>query len=1209
MSFSTTAARSSFVQRPPALLLLAWTLLLPLGQAYDLSAVDVLGLTDGGGQLAMQDVTLAYTLEAADTSITIPYDNVQASLVMNVVDLDVDFAVVSSGLTAVQAASFPTLQYFPILTYALVPIYRLDALSTSIQLVVSRTTLALIYLGQITWWNDSRVQNDNGLVVLPQQRITMVLPVAGTATNLVWTTALSKFDTNFTQSIAVSLWPIWPTHLYSTYYIGTGATGQASEVLAHDGSIGYAYQSVALEMGSFQAAMINRAGNVVQASAQSVTFAAVELGTQLRSRTTAAMDLTDGTGSSVWPISMVTFLLIDTIHTRSTCLVRQAAIEFWLWFYTSSVSAGLLAGREYAPVPSIVLSELDVIHQLQTQILCRGDVAFPPSTTTSRIMGAPSVSFVSSLFANLYLDVRSDLVWTVQSNTDEVTLQQLVDAEIDIAFVNLNNVPSDMALAVVSDPEFLLLPTYLYAPALAYNPQLSPNVSVAGHTMTLDSGTAAMMILNCIEKWNDPRILLQNSWLAALLPDVVLDPIPITKMFACGSPESWPLLDELVRSLEGYAVRSGDPTASECISNTTIQLLTALATCTPSPFLNQLFVADESSVPPLMLGTPGSLGAIQASGDQAYGIIVLTDYRDGVRVNTTADVVGMSACVYDSFDASVLSTGQPLTLSAGSHNLSCYRPTQQVVAILRNQYSSTATDTTNCDRGYDALQFLSWFYSADSIDPLIQSVDEVRVSSLLPTILSAYTTALQTASCDGETLLVTQAVQWTLSTGIASFVIALAAMGELGCLILCALVLRYRLHPIIRSASPLFLLLSVGGVTLLFGSGFALVAPVSTTSCSVFSWLLNFGLLLCFAPLFAKTWRIYRIFGRKKLSVVAISNRKLLSMVLILVLAELVLMVAWQVAGNLQPIDSFQTTSSQVVLSVSTDTTRFIVDEYAQCGVPVGASKTMFVIVLVEKGIMFVFGALMAFTTRKVKSTFNESSGITLAIYNVCFTVGIIAPIILVIDAEGDVLTLLLSFALLWIAYFTGGILFIPKMLQIFSKSSDETQNSSLLASASSSSGYVFMSLASLATLSALQGYHAALQKHVTQVETRMRKMPGGNSAVGKASVRAVALSTSAMPSPVLRTGMKTLQEGEAKGKSVTANEAELLQAAQHSRQRSSQSFLDRDIQKRQKSEDPTPVPVPSSSAEDSGPNGVRRASLGTWMPSSESPSRQTSAS
>ena len=1141
-----------------AALLLALALLCPLCVAYDFESINVLGLTDGGGQLAMQDTTLAYALEAPDTSVAITYVTSTPTLVSDVVNLVYDFATISSALSNAQAASYPTIQYFPIVTHALVPIYRLDALGTTIQLILSRSTLALIYLGQITWWNDSRLQGDNGLVVLPAQRITVVLPQPGASNTFVWTMALSKFNANFTQSIAISMSPAWPTQLYYNSYIGLGSTGQASQVLAHDGSIGYSYQSVALEMGSAQALMINKAGNVVQADVQSVTFAAVELGTQLRSRTTALMDLTDATGSSVWPIAMATFLMIDTVNSRSTCSVRQAMVEFWLWFYTSSVAAGLLAERAYAPVPSIVLSELDVLDQLRTRIMCRGAVALPPATTTSRVMGAFSVSFVSSLFANLYLDVQPDLVWSVQNNRDELILRQLVDAEIDLAFINMGNVPADLVSGVLADPDFLVLPTYLYAPSLGYNPQLSASVNIAGYTMTLDSGTAVMLIANCIKNWNDPRILAQNPWLAKLVPDMATTPMPITKVYGCGSSENWPLLHELATSLGGYSLRSGDYTGITCFNNVSLTLLTALATCTPAPSLNQILVPVEASVPPLMLGLPGSLGAIQASGSSAYGVIVLSDYRHGVPVNTTASVAGMSACALDTFDASLLSSGQALTLSAGSRNLSCYAPTQQVVAVLRNKYSSTATDTTNCGRGYDALQFMQWFYNEASIDPLIQAVDEVRVSALLPSALSAYKAALQSVTCDGETLLVTEAVQWKLTSGISSFVAALCAMGEVGCLVLCVMVATYRQHPIIRSASPLFLLLSVGGVALMFGSGFALVAPVSTSSCSTFSWLLNFGLCLCFAPLFAKTWRIYRIFGRKKLSVVAISNRKLLSMVGVLVLAELALMAAWQAVGNLQPIASYQTTSDRVVLSVSTDTTRFIVDEYVQCGVPAGGGKTLFVVVLVEKGLLFVFGALMAFTTRKVKSTFNESSGITLAIYNVCFTVGIIAPIILVINAEGDVLTLLLSFALLWIAYFTGGVLFTPKLLQIFSKTSDDAQNSSIIGSASSSSGYVFMSLAALVTLPALQGYHAALQKHLAAVEARMRTMPNRTSTAGKAGGRVSAHtgSVSGLQSPAPLTGAaaaKSLQEGgmSLKGKPSASNEAEATPPPQHSRQSS----------------------------------------------------------
>ena len=1159
--------------------------------AYDLSAVEVLATTDGGGQLALHDAGLAYKLDSPQMSITMTYNNLQASVVSELVDLDIDFAAISSGLTDVQAASFPTLQYLPILAYALVPVYRLDALSSSVQLVVSRPTLARIYMGQVTWWNDSSIQADNGLVVLPQQRITMVLPQSGTATNLVWLTALAKFDDNFTQIIDVSSTPVWPTSLYYDSYVGTGAVGQASQVLSHDGSIGFAYQSVALEMGCSQAAMINQAGNVVQASAESVTFAAVELGTRTRTRTTAAMDLTDGSGSSVWPISMMTFLLIDTTNSRSTCAVREAVVEFWLWFFSSSVAAGLLATREYAPVPSIVLSQLAVLNQLQTQIMCRGTVAYPPTATTSRILGAPSVGFVSSLFASLYLSVQPDLVWTVQTNSDEVTLQQLVDAEIDVAFVNFNNVPSKFMDAVTLDTDYLLLPTYLYAPAVAYNPQLTSNVSIAGLTVTLDMGTVAMMLIGCIENWNDQRVLAQNPWLAALLPAIDVSPVPFTKISSCGPPQNWPLLEQLRAASLGYTRRSGDDALEVCISNASAALANAIATCTP--YNNQFFVTEEASVPPLMLGIPGSVGVIQAAGNSAYGLIVLTDYRDGVRTNTTADVSGMSACAYDTFDAAFLSSGQPLALSVGSTNLSCYSATQQVTAVLRTRYSSTAVDTSNCDRGYDALQFLSWFYSTASIDELVNSVAEVRVSSLLPKILSAYTAALQAVTCDGETLLVTQAVPWTLSSGIASFVYALSAMGVIGCLVLCGLMWEYRTHPIVRSASPLFLLLSVVGVAFIFGSGFALVSNVTTVSCSTFSWLLNFGLLLSFAPLFAKTWRIYRIFGRKKLSVVAISNRKLLSMVVVLVAVELLLMAIWQAVGELQPIASNVTTSSQVVLSVSTDTTRLIVDQYVQCGVPAGASKTMFIIVVLEKGCMFVFGALMAFTTRKVKSTFNESSGITLAIYNVCFTVGIIAPIILVIDAVGDVLTLLLAFALLWIAYFTGGILFVPKMLQIFAKSTVDGQENSVIASSSSSSGYVFMSLASLSTLPVLRGYHAALQKHIAQVEKRINGLRGTPTAGP-----AVSSSSPNLPGKALA----ALRPFGANGKpaTVTEGESSLLQRQVSSHSHS--SIGDSAGRQRQESMEIKHAPSSLSHGQVSQ-NDTRRASVGRWLTPAESSS------
>ena len=344
--------------------------------------------------------------------------------------------------------------------------------------------------------------------------------------------------------------------------------------------------------------------------------------------------------------------------------------------------------------------------------------------------------------------------------------------------------------------------------------------------------------------------------------------------------------------------------------------------------------------------------------------------------------------------------------------------------------------------------------------------------------------ALDSVTCDGETLLITLPTDWSLTSAIGAFVDAMSVLGLLGCAVAAVLVWYHRAHPVIRSASPLFLLMSIGGVALLFVAGFLLVAPVTSASCSAFSWSLNFGLMLCFAPLFAKTYRIYRIFGRKKLSVVQLSNRKLFLYVVCMLSIEAVLLAVWQGVGPIAPLVSDVTTTQ------SNSAGNLIINQYTQCGVPEGVSMTLFALVLVEKGVLFVFGALMAFTTRKVSSTFNESQGISLSIYNVCFTIGIISPIIIVVSAMGDVLTLLLAFALLWIAYFTGSILFIPKLMTIYMRTNGKDDvNNSVIGSSSSSSGFQFVSLAAFSTLPLLLSYLAALKKHVEQVEIRVTKL------------------------------------------------------------------------------------------------------------------------
>ena len=511
-------------------------------------------------------------------------------------------------------------------------------------------------------------------------------------------------------------------------------------------------------------------------------------------------------------------------------------------------------------------------------------------------------------------------------------------------------------------------------------------------------------------------------------------------------------------------------------------------------------------MPSLVLGTTGGQGYYQANGDSSYGLITIPMPRNGITTDTFSDLNGITACASDSWNP------KSLTFDLyNSQNPNCWAWPSQAVALIRKTYTSTATDATSCDRGLDALQYLYWLFSNTQVDALIGPVNVVRFSGLTPAIQQAYIDALDAVTCDGQTLLITLPTIWALNGGVSAFAQAMCLLGVVMCFVVAAAVVHSRHHPVVRSASPPFLLMSVAGVTILFVSGFLLVSTASAAMCSGVSWLVMAGLQFTFAPLFAKTWRIYRIFGRKKLSVVQISNKKLMVIVLSILAIDAILMAIWQGMGPLQPIIT--------TINSTSSAGKLIINQYTQCGVAPGNATTLFAVICVEKGVLFLFGALMAFSTRRVSSTFNESQGISLSIYNVCFTIGIISPIIIVISAVGDVLILLLVFALLWIAYFTGGILFVPKLMTIYYHHDgvDGSVNSITASSGNSSSGYQFLSLAALSTVPVLQGYLASLQKHVAQVETKLnslRKTAGGGTLLNTSVIKSTATTVGAKASP-----------------------------------------------------------------------------------------------
>jgi len=123
----------------------------------------------------------------------------------------VDFGASDSVLGAADYASFPDLQMLPALAGAAVIVYNVPDLSPNNTVVLSRSTIAAIYMGKIRYWNHTSIMRDNvknppvarNLQTINKQ-IKVVIRTDSSGTSEIFSTALSLFDPTGGSSFAVN---------------------------------------------------------------------------------------------------------------------------------------------------------------------------------------------------------------------------------------------------------------------------------------------------------------------------------------------------------------------------------------------------------------------------------------------------------------------------------------------------------------------------------------------------------------------------------------------------------------------------------------------------------------------------------------------------------------------------------------------------------------------------------------------------------------------------------------------------------------------------------------------------------------------------------------------------------------------------------------------------------------------------------------------
>ena len=234
------------------------------------------------------------------------------------------------------------LMQFPTVIGGVVPVINVAGVGSG-ALKLDGATLANIYLGKITKWNDPAVAALNKDVNLPADDITVVHRSDGSGTTFIFTNYLSKASPEWKSAVGEGTAVSWKAGTG-----GKGNEGVASYVQRIKGSIGYVEYAYALQNKMNAAQMKNRDGNFVEPGETS--FKAAAANAQWDKAPGFYEILTDEPGKESWPISGATFILMHKMQEDAT--TAREVLKFFDWAYASG--GKLAADLGYVPLPENV---------------------------------------------------------------------------------------------------------------------------------------------------------------------------------------------------------------------------------------------------------------------------------------------------------------------------------------------------------------------------------------------------------------------------------------------------------------------------------------------------------------------------------------------------------------------------------------------------------------------------------------------------------------------------------------------------------------------------------------------------------------------------------------------------------------------------------------------------------------------------------------
>jgi phosphate transport system substrate-binding protein len=262
--------------------------------------------------------------------------------IKQITEKTVDFGASDAPMTDEEMSKAPGIQHIPTVLGADVIVYNAPIEG----LKLTSETVAGLFLGTITKWNDPKLAKDNPGLKLPDTAVTIIHRSDGSGTTAIFTDYLAKVSPEWKAKVGAGKSVKWP--------VGLGAKGNEGVtglVKGTPGALGYVELAYANQNKLPMAALKNRDGAFVRPSIETTSEAAagVEMPDDYR------VSITDAKGKNAYSIAGFTYLLV--YGDQSDKAKGEALVKFLWWaVHDGQATAGPL---DYAPLPKAVVGKVE----------------------------------------------------------------------------------------------------------------------------------------------------------------------------------------------------------------------------------------------------------------------------------------------------------------------------------------------------------------------------------------------------------------------------------------------------------------------------------------------------------------------------------------------------------------------------------------------------------------------------------------------------------------------------------------------------------------------------------------------------------------------------------------------------------------------------------------------------------------------------------